>query len=637
MLIDSLSVQLPFSFWGCVLLFSMVGTGWLLSGYWIIRRLKGQNGRLAIVILLNSLVWFLGVLLLSDIKISRDVEKAMVVITNSAKDATHQLQSATELDSAEWVRFLSNNNEMQSHNDDREVATVSHIEALSTRLQDAGTVFIVGDGLSSTHWQFLEQSSNVLEKNINFIPSDSRTGIVRAQWPKHIKLGEFVNLSFSLHGHHSDDSLYRLELVDPMGGALDTQLARVGERLSMQWQPKANGQWLYTLRLIEDATDQEISSEMIALDVTQPDLLNALIVQSAPNFESRHLQNYLVDAGANVTVRSQISKNAFKSQSVKEQTSPQLPTDTAILPLDLLQFDVLAIDWRALENLSESERERLSNAIAEGLGVHLWLADTALTSSLWQELEWLDIGSVEKMREEYAGVFPVWQTGRADKPQTFVSMQLPKRNQTILVSASTGEPLVIEKRWQLGRVALSLLPSTYVVKLEGDGVLYTNYWAELLSRIGRASERPEISVSDQNMPLRANERVQICVSGVAPHAKFELKSYDNASVSLASMPHPIVDGRHCAFAWASETGWHTLSVLEDETQSVSVSQPLYVYAEDGWTSWRQYEASNVTQRVAANARKPEGQQYSTQSQDKYWLFIFWLLGMTLLWVERKWF
>ncbi|WP_100656938.1 hypothetical protein [Alteromonas flava] len=616
MSIGDLFIQLPYASTLNVALLIFACIGFSVTAHWSWQRLQTHPKRQRAVLLGNGLVWLILVLLLSDIRWQTSKQQTVVLHTTNANQVDNELlQAAT---SQARLQGISTEGEHWLHGIDR-----------------ASHVVLVGDGLNLRQWRQVQQATEWQSKRFTHIPSQQIPGIYNARWQSRVSLGESVRLSFVLETG-SDDSLFQVELLDPTGAVIQQQLVHDHEIVQMQWQPQSLGNWLYELRVLADRQGRTtIASEQIAVAVLAPEPLRALIVQSAPSFDTRHLQNYLVDSGAQVKVITQISKNSTRIQQFN-QTLPSIPIERIQLPENLALYDVALIDWRAFSALSQAQLEKLRDAIKSGLGLHIGVTIEALGSNAWQDVPAYETEILQPMREDYSAVLPIWQSQRAAEPMTHVPIRLPTKNTIIAVRATTGEPLVVKRPWFNGQVALSLLPTTYVMQTSGETERYSDYWANLLGGLARPSDNKQIMVDFENAIKIVNEPFKACIYDSAELVQLSIGAADGKTTMFALVPDILEPDLQCGIGWAESAGWHNLSLSSSDRVEDSTAYPMYVYSESAWAASKQYSALTATAQIAeltAEVILPASANY--QPVSKGWLWALWLLVASALWLERK--
>jgi hypothetical protein len=102
-----------------------------------------------------------------------------------------------------------------------------------------------------------------------------------------------------------------------------------------------------------------------------------MIWQSAPSFETQQLSRWAADTGAQLLVRTQISRDRFLNQRIN------LSGDIAISlsPSLLATVDMIVLDGRQWLALGSADRSSLLTAVSEGLGL-LVLMDAELGQAM---------------------------------------------------------------------------------------------------------------------------------------------------------------------------------------------------------------------------------------------------------------
>lgn len=620
----------------------------------VFKRLRLCKGRLLVVIGLNITAWLLLVALLSPVKLRDDDPPAVVLVTysviplneasfnNISSDATvwFTQKAWLSLSQTQWFKRLP----MPRSKVVREPEDIIWAEPTLQHL------VVVGDGLTRQQWQRFNQRKGNQDTAISITLKQGQTvtGLVSMRWQRRLSRGQWQHVSGVLQVAPAEaegnlqQTLYHVYLKDPAGQVVAQQSVRDGEKFDLVVNVKTEGIWQYQLALFKASDDQAIAEETVAFEVTRPTLAKLLIRQSAPSFETRHVKNWAVEQGAQVTVETQISKNRYISQHANypqgdrsDEKTAQVDSFDSISTLN--QYALLIIDSRGLVNLSQSQQDNLAGAVKRGLGV-LVIGDSTLftENNLPKVLSQFRINR-DPVPESDQSILR-WQFDQADEPLSVITADISASSGFSLVTGSQGRVIVPGTHYGLGKVAISLTNRSHQWRTAGQMQLYSRYWQFLIESLARQSQAPYlIPVEDEQLNI-ARQPFPSCFSAnESLHSRlvdysFRYESPVGKSVKLLPQVDGVNQNMACSVIYPATPGWHhiTLSASEEET----VSQSLYVYNEGDWPAWQQQGKLSAGQQV----------QSATQNglTQPYWralsLWPLWwglLLTCALLWIERK--
>ena len=213
--------------------------------------------------------------------------------------------------------------------------------------------------MTMQQWQRFKQrkGSNDPAISVTLKKGSAVTGLVSMRWQRQLNRGQWQRVSGVLQVAPAEakgnlqQTLYHVYLKDPAGQVVAQQAVRDGETFELLVNVKTEGLWQYQLALAKASDDITVVEENLAFEVTRPSFAKLLIRQSAPSFETRHVKNWAVEQGAQVTVETQISKNRYISQHANYPQEDRSDEKTAqVDSFDTLstlnQYDLLIIDAR---------------------------------------------------------------------------------------------------------------------------------------------------------------------------------------------------------------------------------------------------------------------------------------------------
>lgn len=350
----------------------------------------------------------------------------------------------------------------------------------------AARVFVLGDSLPDLgalrrrHPEFSElilagwglppeELMRAGEATIELAATPLPEAILAATWPSPVATGTPVVIEGVA------PSLSRVYLEGP-GLPGDSVQADSAGGFALRFTPAAPGLATFVLRVGS-------SRDTGAVDVRDRPPPAVLIIESAPDFETSRLRQWLGERGGRVAVRTGISRARRRTVALNGASLPRRP-----LSRDLLrEFDVLIIDRGSLDGLTGAERDALSRAVAEdGLGV---LMEGGSRETPLAPPPHRLAGNAERsvrIRSVPEGVLL--------SPASRSALTLLPDPATIDVFRDAGNRPVAAWRAQgAGRVGVTAMRNTVRWLLEGDAPAWDSYWVGLLSALARSPAAWRIS------------------------------------------------------------------------------------------------------------------------------------------------
>ena len=227
-------------------------------------------------------------------------------------------------------------------------------------LETTDSLFVLGHGVHSFDmWQFNG-------KAINFLGGKEPEGLVDITYENEILLGD--ELLVKTRYNHPKTGHW-LILNDPGGNGLDSVLLGDGpeQYTELRVKPKASGQFIYSLEE-KDSEGAFVGKEPLPVKIVDWELLNILMVNNFPTFETKYFKNFLAENGHSVLARTQLTTNRFKFEYFNRDTSPIYQ----FTPNALEGFDLILMDVDSYLGLGSSARTALEETIREqGTGLFI--------------------------------------------------------------------------------------------------------------------------------------------------------------------------------------------------------------------------------------------------------------------------
>ena len=640
---SSLLIPLVFMLFVC----GVVSLGLVINRLWL------RKVRLLVVIGLNIAAWLLLVAILSPVTLRDNEPPAVVLVTHSEVPLSEASFNDIASDASVWFtqRAWLSLSQTQWFNRlpmfrPKVVREPEDIIWAEPTLQH---LVVIGDGMTMQQWQRFKQrkGSNDPAISVTLKKGSAVTGLVSMRWQRQLNRGQWQRVSGVLQVAPAEakgnlqQTLYHVYLKDPAGQVVAQQAVRDGETFELLVNVKTEGLWQYQLALAKASDDITVVEENLAFEVTRPSFAKLLIRQSAPSFETRHVKNWAVEQGAQVTVETQISKNRYISQHANypqedrsDEKTAQVDSFDTLSTLD--QYDLLIIDARGLMKLSQRQQDNLAVAVKRGLGV-LVIGDSTLftENNLPEVLNQFRISHGSTIESDQSLLS--WQFDQAGEPLNVIAADIPASSGFSLVKGAEGRVIVPGIHWGLGKVAISLTNQTYQWHTAGQRQLYSRYWQFLFESLARQSlapyllpvENDHLNIARQPLPrcFSVNENLY---SRLADYA-LRYEGTEGKPVALIPLVDEVNQNMACGVIYPASSGWQRITLSANEE---TLSHSLYVYNESDWSAWQQQRKHSAGKRMQSVMQAGLTQTYWTEIS----LWPLWwglLLMCSLLWIERK--
>ena len=543
------------------------------------------------------------------------------------------------------------------------ISSINSISQLPLHYPLISRLVLLGDGLSPSQWQELTSAYARQGKNTSpEVPNDAihalpfivqsgytpQLGLIDMQWPKHLKVGEFAQISGRLQAPKSkvsnerqpaQNSLYTLTLLDPFGEKIASQRLRDNENFLFELQATVTGRWLYTLAL-KGASQTEIKiKEVINIEVLDTAAIKVMVKQSAPSFETRQLQNLLNEQGSKVLSLTQISKNKEIAQFTNLDEREKALAENPFSAQALAYFDILIIDQRATSLLTQAQVGAVDTAIKEGLGV-LILID-AQQAEGWGNLQapWLNKISVTPKPmspSSQQSTFLRWQFQNIETPINAIAARLQANSSAhsiILVSEQNGEALAIAINYGLGQVSGSLFTSSYAFKTQGKPELHSHYWQWMIQNIARNDSTMRWEQNVVSTPLLVGHQQANCLVNTSSKPVIHYQQAMD-EVVLNARSQLLDKQKMCVTYWPIAPGW--FSIVAEVPETPLVSMAAYAYSSGDWQTWRQNIKRTATSNMVAQQNDYVANIVEREIEvNKFWFWTFLISCLTALWIEQR--
>lgn len=592
------------------------------------------------VVVLNVVACFSLVALVLGVSYQTNEPVRVALITQNADtQVIEALQSEDE--SLHWVLLNTQKNERlivpraaQSKN-----TYIEDIAQLPLYYSHISHLTILGDGLSTNEWVLLNAQYAGIEENrrpiIQTKAYSPMLGLVDMRWPSQLVVAEFGQISGRIKGHNeSPSTLYKLSLTDPFNQEIESVLLSDNDAFSFTINANVPGQWEYTLTLTERSKPSVEIEEQVAIQIVNAAPVKMMIKQSAPSFESKHLQILISETGGKVLTLTKISKNKDIRQEINLSAADKTLVNDAFSAQALDFFDFLIIDQLALSELSATQNIALESAIQKGLGVLVQAQTQQIPKWQTDKISWLsDIALTTNSNETQPADYLRWDQQLLDVPLSSINANILAPNAKQVVSAQNDRALVLTQGYGQGKVAVSLVNTSYTLKTQGKADLHSHYWQWLFSQISRTKSDLQWKENIITSPIVASETQRACVLNAAQNTQF---SYTQKLAPGAIVGNQqLLDANSLCVRYSPPaSGWYMLTATNDETESASIA--YFAYQPSKWRAWQQSIRYRITQENIQHYNLKETVPPARTLFIQVLLFWAMLMAaLSILWVERK--
>jgi hypothetical protein len=585
----------------------------------------------------------------------------MLITPNASEQVIAQLQNQRHEQQLIWVKLVDSLNKSEEVSnlrlfDKDEVLLINSVSQLALHHPTLFNITVLGDGLTSAQWQLLTSQYSLSNQRLKqterkhdeaaqlpiYIQHKAyarRTGLINMQWQNQLVIGQQTTIKGQLQTAGDDNKqLYNLTLLGPMNEEIGSQILGSNDAFSFVITANIPGQWLYKLTLTSRSQAKLNVTEDVSVQVINGKPLTLLVKQSAPSFETRHLQNMLAQQSGKVLTLTKISKHKDIRQqiNISERESAFLQDALTTDALDF--FDIMIIDQQALASLSSAQSNALELAITRGLGVIVRVQQQQLNEWPKGSVSWLKdinvnqaLGSNDGQKIDYLH----WQYQRLDIPITSVEANIETVNARTIVSDQTNSPVVVSHEFGLGKVTVSLINTSYIWKTQGRADLHSQYWQWIFNQTARGNTLPKWQLRSYSSPTIAQQHEPQCI--VNSQSISAVQVVQGTLKVPVTMNQQLFDANTgCIHYSPPRSGWYSLSTQSQDQDAVSIA--LYASEATRWQAWQQHLRYQATSNIIGQqqARRPPARS-TTILVNPYWMWALLLASLALLWIERKYF
>lgn len=586
----------------------------------------------------------------------------LVLITpNTTEYSIKQHQKLSSEHKLTWVVLASFAGQTEQANnlqvlDKDNVILINSVSQLSLHYPTLSEVTVLGDGLSKVQWQLLmsqyspsnepiiQSQLKVDEASLSTIYIQHkgytpRLGLINMQWQSQLVVGQQTIITGQLQTTLDENNpFYNLTLLGPMNEEIESQIVSQNDTFSFTISANIPGQWLYELKLTKRTQPKLSVSEKLNVHIVNGKAIKLLVKQSSPSFETRHLQNTVAQQGGKVVTLTQISKNKDIRQQINVSEFESALLENPFSPSALNFFDVLIIDQQALSNLSAQQSEALEAAIKDGLGILIRVQPGQVDKWPIGGVNWLQDIKVSKTPSSNDSPkisYLRWQYQSLDTPISSIKANIEARNATTLVTDQNNNSVVLSREFGLGKVAVSLINTSYIWKTQGKADLHSHYWQWLFSQLGRTSALPQWQSKTHEAIKLAGQTDQQCIVNTQ-----DISSVDAVQGALnipVTINKQLVDvNTGCIHFSPPRPGWYSLLAQLNNQDPLAIA--LYASKATSWQASQQHKRYQATATIIRQQKQNSATAFTQIIRvSPYWFWALLMAASSMLWIERKYF
>ena len=428
-------------------------------------------------------------------------------------------------------------------------------------------------------------------------------GLVELDAPASVRAGQVWRIG----GRVQDVAGGHVELRDPAAAQVASVALAADGRFALALPAKGEGAALFTLRVLD--RDGGVVEELpLPLVARRGERLTLRLLAGAPDPELKYLRRWAADAGIEVDSRLGLSEGiAFTEGAIALDASTLRATD------------LLVIDERAWAMLADAQKQALTEALRDGLGLLL-----RVTGPLPPAVaaEWAALGFRVQAHERSAEVSLDRALGLDASGLRFAphAITVEATAAAPLLRADDGTALALWRAEGQGRIALWWLADSFRLALGGQAPSHASLWAGVVQTLARPHAGAE-----PVLPLRArvDERTLLCAVSAGDTV------LDAQGKAVELVVETSMDGLPCAAYWPAEAGWHHLL-------SGGRQWPFHVQPATAAAALAHADAARATRALLGTQPALADVATRARTLPRWPWFLAWLATIGgLWWLERR--
>jgi len=601
-----------------LLIVVLISTVVWLGGVWLSLKKSGEN------ILIKSLLWLFCVLSANALMLQPQYDKKQKVAT--AVLFTNQLE-IDQFDIDFWLNknytFFKLPHLKSNFSDSTLIKTVANAEHLVQHHQPIDSLFIIGENLS------INALKNLPLLPVHFIPSKVKNtlSLIDIKYPEKININENFDLFVELE---VDSSIQKFVLQSPFSKIDTIGIAENVIEIEYKVTCSLPGNHLVQLHFL-DIKDNAIETLSLPIEVIPKTKIHILMINGHPDFEHKHLKNWIAKQGHELSVRTKISLQNFKYDRINQN---QKNTTFAINETFLKQIDLLIIDGAALLDLAENEYELIKRFHKKGMDMLLRTDENMLKAKRkWGDFQF-KIESIAESKRLFANI------NINNKP---VEVEIyPHQNNLYTAKRFKGKDAgkILSTNRNVNRLlGITNLQNSYLFNLKGDTAIYNNLWFGIIDEMSGAQNILENSWQFKKPFPQSQKAMDIILLSNEQQPKAFIKMPEaniNDWSPLYLQQHYLISEKYEATFWAKESGWYQFKTEKDDTPT-----KLYIAGKkENNTIINHYDnllkskyIDQIQKRVPSNYKAQN--IYTKKPITPIWNWLIFVICLSAIWILEK--
>lgn len=444
------------------------------------------------------------------------------------------------------------------------------------------------------------------------------SGFESAGWSRQLKSGALL----SVQGTYRNLAPVPVQLLlAGFGSVVDSMTIAPGHttRFELKTIPGFLGHAAYTL---QTRIEGKIRDEgPVPVEISTNPSLSMLILNDAPSYENKYLNDWLGRNQYQTAMRTRISLHKYHTVLTSGLAlSPERLTKSLLNKLDLV-----VADYASISTLEPAELSALRKAVGdEGLGLIIQLDSSSAASR--SSLVPVRVLPVNQGADSLGFLFMDGENHSLQKMPLMPVKLAPQEASRMLVHDRMNHILASLQLLGRGKVVYTVIDQSYTWLLNGNETDYGKLWSLLIEKASRLAvihEKFTIPVQfpevDHPLPLflfSQNSGIPVASTGGA---------------GLAFKQDKLDPGLWSTVCWPRQEGWNSFATER--------GIPYWFYVFKGH-DWADLKALALSKKMKVqNAQSVQaGQAKFTEVKEPVsmtWFWLGFLLSMTYLWVEMK--
>jgi len=599
------------------------GLVWLVS-IWLSYRKSKQ------FILLKSLLLLLSILSVNALLLQPKYKKLKPVST--AVLFTQQLD-VKNFDPDQWLdknySFFKLPKLKANQTDTAILKSVVNVEHLITQYQPLDSVLIVGNQIPAIDMKTLP---DVPIRFVNSLTVKPLNALLSFQYSNKLNVNDQFNASIKL----DLDSTFHKYLIQSPFSQTDTISFKENPLLIEHKAICAiAGNHLVKLHFLNEhnSTVEEI---ILPVEVTSKQKANILMLNGHPNFEHKHLKNWIAKQGHQLKVRTQVSLKNYQYDWINDKKKNAFNINDALLKT----IDLLIMDGAAFFALTENEYTSIKRRHQKGMNILLRTDEAILKAeNKWAEFQ-INIEQIAESKRMFANILLNNQV---------IEVEIyPYQNNLFSSKRFKGKDAgkIISTNRSLNRLlGITNLQNTYLLNLKGDTSIYNKLWLGIMDEMTGTKNIsantwqtkepfPQVGHSIEII-LRSNEEAPKAFFRT-PKTPITPKTPKSDWSVLNLKQHHLIAEQYDATFWAHKAGWYQFKTEKDSTTA-----PIYIAGKPQNNLIKTFNNNLWNAKYIQQIQKKDTSTYHPKKVytkmliSPIWNWLIFIISLSTIWIIEK--